>query len=216
MPERLEERVVLSPTVYTVNVATDNGPTSAGSGSGKTGDLRYVINLADDNSSTSGSIIEFDPIVFATPQTINLSSSLGPLRLSETAGPEMIDGPTAVVTVSGENVVEVFRVSSRVTASVSGLTISGGAMSYGGGLYNSGTVMLSDCTVSDNSAAFDGGGLFNNRGTMTLTDCTISGNSASNDGGGLFNHGGTVALIDCTISADSSAFGGGLFGVTGP
>ena len=170
--EGLEERVVLSPTIYSptiyaVNLTTDNGPTSAGSGSGTTGDLRYVINLADHNSNAGGSIIEFDSTVFATAQTITLSSSsgLGTLNLSETAGPEVINGPTAGVTVSGDQAVGVFQVSSGVTATLSGLTITAGSATgatnqNGGGLYNDGTTTLTDCTVSGNSAD-SGGGLYN-------------------------------------------------------
>src|SRR5262249_3695048 len=73
-PEGLEGRVLLSgPDVYTVNLTTDNGPTSAGSGAGLTGDLRYVINQANVNTNQDGSVIAFDPTVFATPQTITLT-----------------------------------------------------------------------------------------------------------------------------------------------
>ena len=74
-------------TIYTVNAITDTG-----TGSGTTGDLLYCINLANANPNTLGSLIEFDPTVFATPQTITLTSTL---TLSETAGPEVIDGPGA-------------------------------------------------------------------------------------------------------------------------
>src|SRR5262249_30560137 len=97
-----------SPTVYTVNAITDTG-----AGSGTTGDLRYCITQADANPNTFGSVIQFDPTVFGTAQTITLSSTL---ILSETAGPEVIDGPGAkLVTVSGNNSVGVFSVSSGVT-----------------------------------------------------------------------------------------------------
>ena len=71
-----------------------------------------------------------------------------------------------------------------VTASISGLTITGGSViGNGGGLVNLGTITLTDCTISSNSAAGDGGGLFNS-GTATLTLCTIAENSAGSDGGG--------------------------------
>ena len=58
----------------------------------------------------------------------------------------------------------------------------------GGGLYNNGgTVTLTNCTVSGNSAASAAAALFNSGGTATLTNCTVSGNSASYSGGGLYN-----------------------------
>ncbi len=184
--EGLEERVVLSPTIYTVDATTDNGPTSAGSGSGPTGDLRYVIGQANANSNPDGSIIQFDPTVFATPQTITLSSSLGTLNLTETDGPEEIGGPTAGVSVAGGGAVAVFQVSKDVTATLSGVTITGGwtSSSGGGGLDDeAGTVTLTNCTISGNTALLDsGGGLYNHYGIMSLTDCTIARNSANKQG----------------------------------
>ncbi len=106
--EGLEDRVLLSgTTIFTVDLTSANG-----TGSGTTGDLRYCVSQANANPNTAGSEIQFDPTVFnpATPKTITLSSTL---ELTETAGPETIDGPGAsVVTISGNNAVEVFSVSA--------------------------------------------------------------------------------------------------------
>ena len=55
-------------------------------------------------------------------------------------------------------------------------------------------------------------GLFNN-GTMTLTNCTVSGNKVGLNGGGLEDY-GTVTLTDCTVSSNSAPSGGGLLGLT--
>ncbi len=86
--EGLENRTLLSgsPTVYTVDLT---GGTGASTGT-DAGTLLYCITQANTNTSTSGSEIQFDPTVFATPQTITLFSTL---VLDETQGPEMIDGP---------------------------------------------------------------------------------------------------------------------------
>jgi len=105
----------------------------------------------------------------------------------------------------------VFQVDANVTASISGLTISGGKTTgNGGGLYNNGgTATLTNCTVSGNSAS-NGGGLWS-CGTAMLTNCTVSGNSASGYfGGGLYNH-GTATLTNCTVSGNSAGFVGGLY-----
>ncbi len=171
-------------------------------------DLRGAIDLA--NTMTGPETITFDPTVFATAQTITLTA--GQLELSNTTGMETIMGPAAGVTVNGGDQSRVFQVDSGVTATLSGLTISGGSTAgYGGGLYNNGgTITLTDCTISGNSAAA-GGGLFNTkRGTGTLTGCSMSGNSAGL-GGALYNDGGTTTLTDSTVSGNSAAAGGGLF-----
>ena len=130
------------------------------------------------NTNPDGSLIQFDPTVFATPQTITLSSSLGTLALTETAGPEAIDGPTAGVTVSGGKAVGVFSGSSatNVTGHALGPDHHRGlGQCYGGGLDNSGTLTLTDCTVSGNSADAAAAGSTTTAATLTLTGCTVSG-----------------------------------------
>ncbi len=168
--------------------------------------LRQAVNLA--NAQGGAETISFDPTVFASAQTITLT--LGQLELSDTSGTETIKGPAAGVTVSGGGTSRVFQVDSGVTATLTGLTISGGSTAgNGGGLYNKGTTTLTNCTVSGNSAGGAGGGLCDD-GTTTLTNCTVSGNSAST-GGGLASVSGTTTLTDCTVSGNSAATGGGLY-----
>ena len=55
-------------------------------------------------------------------------------------------------------------------------------MGFGGGIDNSGTVTLTDCTLSGNSAAI-AGGINAFSGRVTLTNCTVSNNSAQTGGG---------------------------------
>ncbi len=188
------------PTIYTVDLTSANG-----TGSGNAGDLVYAIGLANANTNPGGSEIEFDSSVFSSELTITLGATL---VLSETAGPELIDGPAAGVTISGGGAVSVFEVDSGVAATLSGLTISGGSTTgNGGGLENDGTATLTDCTISGNSAAGNGGGV-DNEGSATLTNCTVSGNTAG-DSGGLANY-STIMLTGCTISGNSGVQGGGI------
>jgi hypothetical protein len=168
--------------------------------------LRQAVNLA--NVLDGAETITFDPAVFATAQTITLTQ--GQLDLSDTGGTETIVGPAAGVTISGGDTSRVFEVDSGVVASLSGLTISGGATTAnGGGLDNDGTTTLNDVTISANSAAGGGGGVCNN-GTATLTNCTISDNTAGFGGGLSIASGATTTLIFCTVSGNSatSAWGG--------
>src|SRR6516225_3436855 len=84
----LEGRALLA--TFTVNSTADDG---------STGTLRWAVAQANANTNPAGSVINFDPVLFSTPQTITLTSTL---TLSDTAGPEVIVGPGASLgTVSG-------------------------------------------------------------------------------------------------------------------
>ncbi len=173
--------------------------------------LPDAVNLSDQFAIDS---ISFSSTAFAAPQTITLQGSQ--LLLSNSLLPIAIAGQAgaAAVTVSGGGKSAVLRLDSGVTATISGLTITGGLTNQGGGVFNDdGTLSLIDCTISDNSAGTDGGGLFSIKGSVTLTDCTISGNSTNQNGkgGGVNVFSGTATLYDCTISDNSAGSGAGLY-----
>ena len=196
----LEDRRLLS--TFTV---TNNASSGAGS-------LPYEIGLA--NTAGGANAIVFDSL-FNTPQTITLGGTQ--LELSTANESVTITGPAAGVTVSGGGASRVFQVDGLVTASISGLTITGGnaGSNNGGGVQNYGSLALTSCTVSDNSASY-GGGVFNNTGSLALTNCTVSGNSAGNGGGGVSSGsyevvGSTTTLTNCTISGNSASWAGGLY-----
>jgi hypothetical protein len=199
--EGLEGRVLLSgdPTLYTVN-STGNGS----SGTGTSGTLPYVITQANANPNPAGSLIEFDPAVFSSPQTITLANTL---TLTEKAGPEVIDGPGAdLVTISGNQSVQVFQVNSGVTATISGLIITGGIGSgSGGAISNTGTLSISGSTLSGNSAGGQGGAIDNEGGTLSISDSTLSGNVARAQGGAICNNSGTLSISDSTFSGNWAA-----------
>jgi CSLREA domain-containing protein len=209
--EALENRCC--PSTITVNNPTDTHV------AGQT-DLREAI--AQANANAGADTIVFDSTVFSTAKTITLGGSQ--LELSDTTGATTITGPAAGVTVSGNNASRVFLVDANVTASISGMTITGGNggggggygfPSYGGGLYDfKGTATLTNCTITGNSA-LDAGGLLNRDGTLNLTSCTLSGNHATNAfGGGLTNQQdsgqlGTINLTNCTLYGNTASSGGG-------
>ena len=170
--------------------------------------LSGAVSLADQFAGTA---ITFDPKVFANRELISLGGSQ--LALSNTALTTSITGPAAGVTISGGGTSRVFQLDPGVTATLSGLTITGGSMSgFGGGVYaDHATLTLRACTISGNLATF-GGGLLINEGSATLEYCIIDGNRASADGGGLDNYGGTATLDGCTISSNSADnSGAGIF-----
>jgi hypothetical protein len=192
----LESRALLS----TVTVSNTN---DSGSGS-----LRAAVSQA--NADGGGDTIVFSSL-FNTTQTITLTG--GQLELTGSTGTTTIQGPGAnLLVVSGNNATRVFEIGANATASISGLTITGGqaGSAAGGGLYNAGTLDLAACTVSGDSAA-GGGGVYN-KGTLDLTACTVSGSTAGAGGGGLYSQGGTatMTLTSCTVSGNTANIGGGL------
>ncbi len=103
------------------------------------------------------------------------------------------------------------------TVSLTDCTISGNTgATQGGGLANQGAALLAGCTVSDNFATGGdgvGGGISDLGASLSLTECTISNNVAAFEGGGIFANGQTSdTLTDCTISGNNAFNGGGLGG----
>ena len=113
----LEGRQLLS--TFTVTSTLDDG---------SDGTLRWAVAQANSGGDNT---IAFDAGVFGTPQTITLAGTQ--LELGDTTGTETIAGPAAGVTVSGGGLSRVFQVDGGVTASISGLTITGGGVYSNGG-----------------------------------------------------------------------------------
>jgi hypothetical protein len=145
-----------------------------------------------------------------------------------------IQGPGAAsLTVSGNQVSRVFDITSRsAVVTLSGMTISDGYASDslgGGGIYNYGTLTVTNCTLSGNTAAGSGmmgssGGAIINLGTLTVTNSTFSDNTIQGAefgcaGGGIANGDGTLTVTNSTFfnntaTASTSAYGGGIFSNT--
>ncbi|MGC2503405.1 MAG: Ig-like domain repeat protein [Silvibacterium sp.] len=167
------------------------------------GSLRDAITTA--NSDTDGDI---DFASSLSGESITLGSALPGI-----SGQVNIIGLGASsLTVSGGAKYTVFTVNSGAQVYLSGLTIANGNGTNGGGILNdTGTLTVSSCTFSGNSALNgDGGGIYNS-GTLTVSDSTISANSASGgDGGGIYSS-GTFTLSNSTFSGNSATDGGGIF-----
>jgi hypothetical protein len=172
----LEGRTLLS--TFTVTSTADDG--SAGT-------LRWAIRQANTNGRA-------DRIVFSSlfnaPQTINLTGRQ--LTLSDPARVSITGPGENLLTINGNNASRVFRITSGSSASLSGLTITGGSVNgNGGGVANTGgTLALNHVVICGNSAR-RGGGLFND-GTTSLTDVVIHSNTTRVGSGLVSTHGATL------------------------
>ena len=165
---------------------------------GGPGSLRQALADAD-----TGGII-----IFAGDTHILLSSTL---NVARDVG---IDGSGQTVTISGGGAVRVFVVNSGVSLSLNKLTVADGQdTDYGGGIYNNGTLTVSNSTFAGNQVSREGmggGGIYNNSGTLMVSNSTFSGNSAF-DGGGIMNY-ATLTVSNSTFSGNSAyGQGGGIF-----
>jgi hypothetical protein len=149
-------------------------------------------------------------VTFACSADIALSSTLS-ISTNTT-----IDATGYNVTLDGQNHYQVMSVNSGVTLSITNLTIANGygGENFGGGIYNLGTLIVTNSTFSGNSAVYDGGGIYNND-TAIFTNSTFSGNSTGSEGagGGILSAGSTLIVANCTFSGNSAGAegnGGGI------
>jgi hypothetical protein len=173
---------------FTVTNANDGGA----------GSLRQAI--ADANAAAGT-----DTIVFQAGLTGTITLTTGQLSITE--GVEITGPGAALLTVSGNNASRVMQIAGSGTTTLSGLTVAGGnALSLGGGILNTGILVVANSAVINNTArgAAGGGGIFNLGGTLTITGSVVSGNAAPNGfGGGISNQRATALL-----SIDNTTIGG--------
>ena len=174
--------------------------------------LREALEAANTNaqvgdaapgSPDTADAISFDAALLADGSaTITLAA--GQLRITDDVD---IQGPGPdVLAINADGQSRVFSIGGiDVEAAISGLTITGGSVIRdGGGIYNSGTLTVTNSTISGNSSPSEGGGIYS-RGTVTVTNSTISDNWAECGGGGIHSdEGGTLTVTNSTISGNST------------
>ena len=117
--------------------------------------------------------------------------------------------------IDGNNESQVFSITSDSEVGLAGLVITNGK---GGGINNFGTLVVTDCRISLNSAS-KGSGIYNYgmASNATLVNCTISWNYASDYGGGIYNEYGKMTVVNCVISNNTvpNYSGGGIYNTNG-
>lgn len=215
MPALATQLVVNTASDASSGVATNCTPQASATSNTTDSSCGLRDALTYATASAAPSIdIGFDSTVFASAQTILLNSTL-PTVVDNVA----ITGPGVNnLTISGQGLYQIFFINDTVasgTVSISGLTMTdGNAISFAGGamFVENGSISLSECTLSNNTAPISGAIEWQSGSSATLTasNCTFSGNSASTDRGGVSQSTGGWTITGCAFINNSSPLGGAL------
>src|SRR3989475_4483019 len=203
-------------TAGAVHAAPGDGRCAA---AGVTGTLRAAIQEAHAHTGADTIMVPAGTYLLMIPGRGEDAAAMGDLDITDDV---TITGAGADSTiVDGNGIDRVFEiVNSAAVVAMSSLTIQNGDPgpvaldTDGGGLYNQGTLTLSDVVVASNTASAGSGGGVSSVNDLTLTGCTVSGNTAALVGGGIDNV-LTVTLTNVTVSGNMSgntpgAGGGGI------
>jgi len=153
-------------------------------------------------NAANGDTITFN---LPLPATITLTTPLIAPNDITIAGPG-----ASLLTISGGNASIIL--GSFGTTSIAGLTFSNGLATGSTGpavVFNDGSLSLTGCIVSNNSATNGGGVILSGGPSLTVADCTFAGNSFTNSPGfdaaviAQVNSGTTVTVINSTFSGNS-------------
>jgi predicted outer membrane repeat protein len=188
-------------------------------------DTLVVTNMNDSGAgslrqaiinSVSGDTITFDASLAG--ETITLSATLVIDKDLTIDGSSL----SSKISVSGNDSVSVFIVNSEVTVLIKSLIIKdGGQVSLGAGIFNDGTLTVTNSLLSGNQTVFDPtvlsggfGGAIYNIGDLRVTNSTFSENTGSR-GGAIYCSDGTMTVVNSTFVSNSvsseNGDGGAIF-----
>jgi hypothetical protein len=174
--------------------------------------LREAIAAAGTAAFPGPDTITFDPVVFASARTITTRGTL------ELGSDVTIDAASLGIVLRRPSTAAsygIVQVDPGVTATLRGLTLTGGSSDLGGGILNFGNLAVSDATIRGNSAKSGGG--IGNFGALTLSNSTVDQNTAKQSGGGLLNASDQTAgrrvsatVVGVRFRGNVAAQGGGI------
>ena len=161
-----------------------------------------LIDAADDDIIVVSGVIQENVLL---NKNVTLR---GPLPDNNTPGTHMGfvqgagDRPTSCTTTADSSVV---TVASNTAVTIEDLNIRNGCSKDGGGINinKDGTLHLKRSTVYNNAASGNGGGVYNS-GTLEVTDSTLSGN-AGPTGGAIANATGAMLTVRRTTFTGNTA-----------
>ena len=216
MPRRVAQAVITTVLVGTT-FALPAGPAAAATLTvTKTADTND--GLCNSDCSLREAVVAAEgatgPDTIKVPAgTYRLDSGEGNLDITSEVTIRSVGG-TAVI--DGEGTDRVLEILETGDATLRGLRITGGVAERGGGINNLGVLTVVESTVDNNTATSFGGGINNeSTGTLIVSNSTISGNTVSGTGSGGDRGGGistigTSRITGTTISGNSAVNGGGI------
>ena len=211
----------LREAITSANTNTASGSTSGECAAGGSSDAislgagTYALALSgagEDNNATGDLDISADLTVggAGAGSTVIDGGALDRV-LQITSGATV--GISNVTITNGSTSANGAGIYNRGTLTLTNTTITGNASTNGnsGGIYNYlATATLNSSTVSNNTSLYDGAGIFKVGGTLTLTGSTVSGNTGRNSGGIKSDNGGTLTLTNSTVSGNNAEYGAGI------
>jgi predicted outer membrane repeat protein len=185
--------------------------------------------LRGDGSEAGNTVINGSGFEDAVATVEEGGASFENLTLADGVGGILIDGTDLDVSIANVEITGnsgLFAHGIRVVGDnsvsvVDSLIFGNDVTSVGGGIYNNGgQIMLTNTSVTGNSATGGdgggaGGGIFTQGGEITITGSSISANTSNgSDGGGIANIGGTVTVNESVIASNVAEFGGGALFAT--
>ncbi|MCC6208505.1 MAG: DUF11 domain-containing protein [Gammaproteobacteria bacterium] len=214
--------------VYTVDSTADLTDADTGDGICETSSgactLRAAIQQANAWPGTDSVIIPAGTYTLSIAGTGENATASGDLDITDTL---ILGGAGAASSIiDGGGIDRVVDIASGVATQITGVTIRNGATTgSGGGIYNLGTLTLTDSIVTGNTSALPsgtaGGGIYHFSSgevavSLSLARVTVSNNSADNsslsgassiNGGGIAIVGGAVTINESLIDGNTATTG---------
>jgi hypothetical protein len=160
--------------------------------------------LAPDTSGTNFQVITN----FQTNTTISLTTSGSQIFINHNV---LIDGTTNGVVFDANGLTRVFTVATNCQLILNNLTVMNGISTNGGAIYNSGTLIISNCILSGNSATNLSGGA----GSSSSTGNGSSGAAGGSAEGGAIYSRGPVSIYYSVVGTNTALAGSGGSGGSG-
>ena len=187
--------------------------------------IQAALNDADSDNTIEVTDGTYDETInFPSGKKVILQSVNGPssttIRGDDNSYTVNLEGSLSGTTIEGFTITHAVDLSGRGIVNdwdsklnVYNCIISGNSASSGGGIYNAGTLKITDASTISGNNAVNGGGICNYVDcTLTITGAsTISGNTAAYNGGGIFNDGILTITDASTVSGNTAGYGGGIY-----